>query len=684
MTRDPRYDILFEPVPIGPVTAKNRFYQVPHCSGMGSVLPQTLAAMRGTKAQGGWGVVNTEYCSIHPSSDDSPYPHATLWDTDDIKNHALMVEQVHAHGALAGVELWYGGDGLASPNALTREVPMGLQSLPSGRVCDPVQSRAVDKADIRTLRRWHLAAARRAKQAGFDIVYVYACHGYLLDTFLSPVLNTRSDEYGGSIANRIRLVRELIEETKEAVGDSCAVAVRFAADAGAGESEEQRREMFSLLAELPDLWDITVQNYSLEMGSSRYVKEASLEEKIAYVKTLTTKPVVSVGRFTSPDTMVSQVRRGVLDLIGAARPSIADPYLPTKIDEGRLDDIRECIGCNICYAGDGRGVPIRCTQNPTMGEEWRRGWNPESIAAKGGDDPVLVVGAGPAGLEAARALGQRGYAVTLAEATKELGGRVTAESSLPGLEEWARVRDYRVQQLQKMPDVEIYRASRLTAEDLLSFGFPRIVLATGAHWRRDGVGRWHQRAVAELAPPECIYTPDDIFAGAALEGDVLVYDDDHYYMGAAVAEQLRRAGHAVTFVTSEPLVGAWSVFTDEQERTQRKLIELGIEIVVSHALDGFDGREARLACVFSGRSIVRPAQSLMLVTARLPDGTLHADLLLRPESLQANGITSVTRIGDCLAPGTLASAVYSGHRYARELDEADGGELPFRRERVTV
>jgi dimethylamine/trimethylamine dehydrogenase len=628
--------------------------------------------------------VNTEYCSIHPSSDDMPYPYATLWDTDDIRNHALMVDQVHAHGALAGVELWHGGDLLGSPNALTREVPLGIESRPVGRVYDPVQSRAMDKSDIRELRRWHVAAARRAQQAGFDIVTVYACHGYLLDTFFSPVLNTRSDEYGGSLDNRARLVRELIEETKEAVGDTCAVAVRFAADAGAGESEEQRRETFSLLAELPDLWDITVQEYTLEMGSSRNVKEGSLEGKIAYVKSLTTKPIVSVGRFTSPDTMVSQVRRGVLDFIGAARPSIADPYLPTKIDEGRLDDIRECIGCNICYAGDGRGVPIRCTQNPTMGEEWRRGWHPESIAVKGSDDAVLVVGAGPAGLEAARALGQRGYAVTLAEATSELGGRATTESRLPGLEEWARVRDYRVQQLQKMPNVEIYRTSRLTAEDLLSFGFSRIALATGAHWRNDGVGRWHQAPLTNLAPPGRIYTPDDILTGRAPEGEVVVYDGDLYYMGAVIAERLRRDGHAVTLVTPESLVGPWSLFTDEQHHTQRKLIELGIDILVSHALDGFDGREVRLGCVFSGRSVVRSAQSLVLVTARLPDDALHAALAERPESLQANGITSVARIGDCLAPGTLASAVYSGHRYARELDEPDGGDVPFRRERVTV
>ena len=137
------------------------------------------------------------------------------------------------------------------------------------------------------------------------------------------------------------------------------------------------------------------------------------------MKGKTGKPVVGVGRFTSPDTMVRQIRSGVLDLIGAARPSIADPFLPKKIEEGRIDEIRECIGCNVCVATYAEGVPIRCTQNPTMGEEWRRGWHPERITAPGSDDRVLVVGAGPAGLECARALGQRGYGVTLADAERK-------------------------------------------------------------------------------------------------------------------------------------------------------------------------------------------------------------------------------------------------------------------------
>ncbi len=447
MDCDPRYKSLFEPVVIGPVTAKNRFYQVPHCTGMGWLRPHMVADVRATKAEGGWGVVCTEYCSIHPVSDDIPMPTHTLWDDHDIRAHRLMTNKVHQHGALAGVELWVGGS--RSPNLLSREVPIDVASMPNWEG-NPYQSRAMTKADIVELRRWHRNAALRAKQAGFDIVYVYATHHYLLDNFLNPTLNTRTDEYGGSQDNRMRLVREIIEDTKDAVGDTCAVAVRYTVDDGGGPDgtpvHGDRMEIFEAMAELPDLWDINIWDYSLEMGVSRFVKEGSLENYMATVKSKTTKPVVTVGRFTSPDTMVSQVRRGIVDFIGTARPSIADPFLPNKIAQDRLEDIRECIGCNICYTSDSKHYPIRCTQNPTMGEEWCRGWHPENIAAKGSDDLVLVVGAGPTGLEAARALGQRGYKVILAEATRELGGRVSAESQLPGLSEWVPVKEYRVGQ----------------------------------------------------------------------------------------------------------------------------------------------------------------------------------------------------------------------------------------------
>ncbi len=679
MSHDPRFNILFESVRIGPVTTPNRFYQVPHCTGMGYRRPQSVAEVRGVKAEGGWGVVCTEYCSIHPSSDDDPYPSHAIWDEDDVRAHALMVDKVHAHGSLAGIELWHGGQ--STGNLYSREPPRGAFTRPIDDDI-PIQCREMDKRDIREFRRWHVEAARRARRAGFDIVYVYACHWYLLSQFLSPS-NRRTDEYGGSHENRVRLLREVIEDTKEAVGDSCAIAVRISASRGGpddNQDTEEPRATIGMLAELPDLWDVTVADYSYEMGSSRFVKEAGLEATISWVKGATSKPVVSVGRFTSPETMVRLVKQGVIDLIGAARPSIADPFLPKKIREGRIEDIRACIGCNVCYNGDQTGVPLRCTQNPTMGEEWRKGWHPERIPPKGSDRRILVVGAGPAGLEAAMALGKRGYRVTLVEASTELGGRVAGESKLPGLAEWGRVRDWRTTQLAKLSNVEICLDTRFDAEQVKGFEADCVALATGALWRRDGVGRWHGNAIPGSDRAH-VLTPEDIMGGFEPVGPVIVFDDDHYYMGGVIAEKLRRDGHEATLVTPNGEVSSWAHKTVEQGRIQKRLIELEVRLETSTALVAILEGHVQLACTHSRQIRELEVGSVVMVTSRIPSEALYLQLA---EHGDGGHHMEIVRIGDCDTPGTITTSVYAGHRYAREMDAGPPSDVPFRREHARV
>ena len=683
MARDPRYDILFEPVKIGPVTARNRFYQVPHCTGMGYVRPRTLAAMRGVKAEGGWAVVNTEYNSIHPTSDDLPHPSASLWDDSDVRAHTLMTDAVHEYGSLAGAELWYGGG--RSANMMTRLVSMDVKAMPN-LAGQPYSTRAMDKADIKTFRRWHHRAALRAKEAGFDVVYVYATHGYLLSNFLNPRVNDRNDEYGGSLENRVRLVRELIEETKDAVGDRCAVAVRFSADEEAGKDGEpifgERRDMFEMLAELPDLWDINIANYSVEMGASRFTKEATLEPYMEWVKSVTSKPVVTVGRFTSPDTMVSQVKRGITDFIGAARPSIADPFLPRKIEEGRLEEIRECIGCNICYSGDSIGVPIRCTQNPTMGEEWRRGWHPEFQQDEPEEGSVLVVGAGPAGLEAARALGKRGYQVMLAEAGREIGGRVTREAALPGMSEYIRVRDYREQALMNMLNVDIFRESKMTPEDVFATEPDHVAIATGSTWRRQCFDGETFYEIAKGDAALRVFTPDDIMDGKLPDGPTLVFDQDNYYMGGVIAERVRQEGHTVTYVTEDDSVSSWAGKTSERWRVRRHMTKLGIGIETAHSLTGFDGTCATIDCGYGGGSRQVPVTNIVLVTSRAPSDQLYHDILAHAGDDPLP--FTLTRIGDAEAPAIIAAAVYAGHRYARELDTDVDVDVPLMHDRLDV
>ena len=683
MARDPRYDILFEPVKIGPVTTKNRFYQVPHCNGAGYRDPSANAGMRRVKAEGGWGVLCTEQAEIHHTSEITPFIELRLWDDDDLPMLGRIAEAIHEGGALAGIELCY--NGMNGPNLYSRETPMGPMNLPILTFSnDPVQARAMDKTDIADLRRWHRNAALRARKCGFDLVYVYGAHGFgTIQHFLSRRINQRSDEYGGSLANRARLLKELIVDTKEAVGDTCAVPVRLLADEGLGDggiTNAEIRDVVAMLAELPDLWDFAHGSWEECSGTSRFKPEGHMEGLVAGMKALTSKPVVAVGRFTSPDEMVRQVKAGVLDLIGAARPSIADPFLPKKIDEGRSDDIRECIGCNMCVAGDMTMALSRCTQNPTFMEEWRKGWHPERIAGKGASEKVLVVGAGPAGLEAARALGHRGYHVLLAEAGTELGGRVARECRLPGLAAWGRVRDYRAQQIAGMANVEVFFDSRLAADDVLGLEVDHAGIATGSAWRRDGVARYNTSPLA-IDAGMAVLTPDDLMGGARPHGHVVIYDDDHYYMGGVLAELLAAAGNRVTLVTPAARVSDWTANTLEQGFIQARLIVLGIAIRVSRGLTAVKAGGVEIACTYSGRGEEITCDAVVLVTARLGEDALVGDLRARQAEWADAGLKSVKLFGDALAPAPIAWATYAGHRYARELDGPDIGDaVPFRRE----
>ncbi|MQW35207.1 oxidoreductase [Sinorhizobium meliloti] len=688
MSRDSRFDILFEPVKIGPVTARNRFYQVPHCSGMGYRYPNAEAHLRGMKAEGGWAVVSTQEAEIHPTSDLTPANEARLWDDGDLPALSAVTERIHAHGSLAAIQLVH--NGLHVANRFSRMIPLAPSHAVSDSL-DPVQARAMDKADITDMRRWYRNAALRAKKAGFDIVYLYAGHDMsVLQHFLSRRHNDRSDEYGGSFENRLRLFREILDDVREAIGDTCALAVRLAVDELMGPSgitcEGEGKDIISALGELPDLWDVNLSDWSNDSQTARFSEEGYQEPYIRFVKSVTTKPVVGVGRYTSPDSMVRVVKQGILDFIGAARPSIADPFLPKKIEEGRIDDIRECIGCNICTSGDNTNVPMRCTQNPTVGEEWRKGWHPETIARSEAPEPALIIGGGPAGLEAARALAQRGVDVMLAEGGGEWGGRVARECRLPGLATWGRVRDWRIGQLSTRVNAELYLHSPLSAADILQYGIPHVAIATGASWRTDGVGRTHRMALDFLSEG-ILVSPDAILSEGAeavpSDGPVVVFDDDCFYMGSVLAELLARRGRTVTFVTPESQVSPWSRNTLEQARIQKRLIGLGVEIVTAMALAGRTKDQLELSCVYSGRSRPVDCATLVPVTARLPGETLWLELKAREAEWADAGIKTITRLGDCLAPGLIAAAVYSGHQYARTYQEqVDKDRVPFMREDI--
>ncbi len=680
---DNRYDVLFKPMAIGPLTAKNRFYQVPHCNGGGYRDPSAAAAMRGIKAEGGWGVIFTEQTEIHHTSEITPFIELRLWEDQDIPALRKMSDAMKTHGALAGIQLAYSG--INGPNFFTKEVPLAVSPGPIRTFTnDPVQARGLDKTDIRNLRRWFVNAAKRSERAGFDLICLYGAHGFgIFQHFLSRATNQRGDEYGGSLENRSRFAREVISDMRDAVGDRMAITLRVSLDENIGDlgfSNAELRDFIAMNGDLPDLWDLAQGTWEDCSGPSRFKDEAAQEVLVKGIRELTSRPVVGVGRFTSPDVMVRMINSRTLDFIGCARPSIADPFLPKKIEEGRIDDIRECIGCNICITGDMTQSISRCTQNPTFMEEWRKGWHPEKMNLKGDSQSVLVVGAGPAGLEAARALSLRGYDVALAEASETLGGRVAKERLLPGLAAWGRVADYRIYQISQRANVQTYLASALTAQDIMSFGFQHVAIATGAKWRADGVARLHVSPIpADTALP--VYTPDDIMAGRLPKGRVVVFDDDHYYMGGVLAERLAQQGCEVQLITPSAYVSDWTLNTLEQASIHRKLVAAGVKITLNQGVVALSRDGVEAACSYTGTLTRHECDAVVMVTSRIADDKLYQDLKAREAEWPDAGILSVKVIGDACAPGPIAWATYAGHRYARELDMPDIGDaLPFRRE----
>ena len=373
--------------------------------------------------------------------------------------------------------------------------------------------------------------------------------------------------------------------------------------------------------------------------------------------------------------MAEVVRSGAADLIGAARPSISDPFLPSKIEQGRYDEIRECIGCNACYSRSIWGRHLGCTQNATAGEEHRRGWHPERFdRAHNADRSALVVGAGPAGMECAIVLAKRGLEpVHLVDAGDDLGGCMRWVTRLPGLGEWGRVIDYRRVQIERLPNLEFVAGTHLDADAARGYGGDLVVVATGARWSPDGLSGITRTTIPGAGEGQAhVLTPEQVMVdGLRPPGPrVCVVDYEGYFTGPGVAEVLRAEGHDVSLLTCFALVAHYCDQTLEGVRLRRRLHDLGIAAHRSATVESIDPGGVTAADEF-GATFRVEADGVVLVTQRLSDDGLHRALAADPDALARDGVEALHAIGDCVAPRLIADAIFDGHRLAREIDSPD-------------
>jgi dimethylamine/trimethylamine dehydrogenase len=643
------------------------------------------------KAEGGWAAVCTEEALVSVDSDFWPVVSTRFWDDDDLRNLALMCEEAHRFDSLAGIELTHGG---AHARALEARVPAVAPSQLASDYDHFVVPKTMEADDIRRVQADWVRAAKAAREAGFDIVYVYGGHSYLPLQFLSPFYNRRTDAYGGAFENRARFWLETLELVREAIGEDCAIAVRLCVEAlgPAGVELEEGLTFIRLADALVDLWDVNVgsiTDWSKDSGASRFFSEGYQLEWTGRVREATAKPIVGVGRLTNPDRMAEIVRSGAWDLIGAARPSISDPFLPNKVEEGAYGEIRECIGCNVCVMKAEWGSHIGCTQNATAGEEYRRGWHPERFEpAENADRDVLVVGAGPAGMECAIVLGKRGFRrVHLVDAEDEIGGCMRWIPQLPGLGEWARVVNWRRIQLEKLRNVELIAGERLDADGVRTYGAELVVVATGARWAGDGrTYLTHDPIPGADASLPHVLTPEQVMLEGRLPPGqrVIVYDGEGYFTAAGLAEKLAGEGFAVELVSCLDKIAPVCDETLEGPLLRQHLHDRGIGQRAGVLLTGIEPGRVTATDEF-GEAFELEADAVVLVTQRLSNEALYRELRADEDALRSEGVEALYRIGDCVAPRIVAEAIFDGHRLAREIDsENPAVPLPYRRERISL
>ncbi len=657
-----RHDILFEPLPVGGKVFRNRFYSVPHASFHPGRRLSDIAFRR-MKAEGGWAAVCGGVVSIRSDSWGGFVPR--IWDADDRAFLARLAAEVQGQGALAGIELGHAG---ARGEGAKFEPSLG-----ASQVRDTARSgwvpKAMDLDDIRRLQDEWVAAAVTAADLGYDIVYAYGAHGMLPAQFLSPYFNRRTDAYGGSLENRGRFWLEMIERFRAAIGDRCIVAARVAAEnfTSIGVSAAETLDFIRMADDLVDLWDVNVGHlWARDSAAWRVAAEGYQVEWSGRVRSVTAKPIVGVGRLTTPDAMVDILRSGVWDFVGGARPGIADPFLPRKIEEGRYDEIRECTGGNFCISVETTGNGLTCVQNSTIGEEYRRGWHPEQFSVVARPDTQRARGRRGPGRVGVRPRARRTRRQRRPPRRRRRCGRRARPlaACAPGC------RGLRPRRRLPRDPARPARATsrsilnrRLGAEDVAAYGADIVVVATGSHW----IGAdsdLHQFPVAELAADGlAVFTPEAVMDdGWRSAGPVVVWDADGGAVGVGLAEKLAGGGRDVAIVTPFDTVGAALDASMDGWMARRRLHDLGVRMRPGITPARYSDGELVLRDQFGDESALE-ASSLVVVSHRVSDDALYRELL-------AAGTHDVWRVGDCLAPRPLGFTIADGHRLGREIDAA--------------
>jgi 2,4-dienoyl-CoA reductase-like NADH-dependent reductase (Old Yellow Enzyme family) len=644
---------LLSPLSIGRITVRNRAFSSAHGTGFGGngMLTERHIEYHRARARGGIGLIVIEATSIDDSPIGAGVSGANLRNTSDavLPLYRRIAEAVHAEGAKIFCLLSHSGRNTVMGSQ--GQPPLAPSAIPMDRTRDIPHE--LEREEIAAIVAAFAAAARRCRDGGLDGVELSFTHGNLVQQFLSPASNKREDEYGGSAENRLRLAREVLQAVRAAVGPDFTFGIRYSAAEliadgyGLEDGIGFARQMVEWGA--LDFLDVSAgTNSSMWSRSFHYPTIATPPRPLVplarAIRAAVRVPVFCIGKLADPAEAAAILAAGDADMVGMTRAHIAEPAIIRKLTEGRSDDIRTCIYCNeSCFGRQQRVGDITCVYNPRTGREHI--WPALERAAQ--KRRVVVVGGGPAGLEAARVAARRGHAVELHERGPALGGQVLALARTPHRHVYLRIIEWLTAQVAKQ-GVDVQLDSELDAEQVLAREPDAVVLATGAADTMPDV--------PGAALPHVV-TARQVLAGANLGKRVVIGDWDGRHMGTSVAELLAERGHEVTVVTSAFYVGM-DIDLLTWRPLYERLMNLGVRMQPMEELSAI-GETGVTVARLNHTSYDVPADSVVLCSRGRADRSLYRHLLDRVPVLKT--------IGDAWAPRQLEQAIFEGARAGREI-----------------
>jgi len=652
MTRkDDKYPTLLSPLNAGRLQMKNRTVFPGHQTLYSdkAVIGEKMIGYYAARARGGVGAIVIEGAAVHDTT--MKFPNYLAAHRPEITNSLdALAAALDPYDCRSILQIAHSGSRMSSHDTrLPLWAPSDVRSAIS-----PEIPHAMTKREIRDVIAGYVAAARNVARSGVAGIEVHSAHEYLLGQFLSPLNNKRTDEYGGSFDNRIRLVVQVLEAVRAELGDTKVMGIRINGSdlTPGGPQNEEYVQIAAAVCALSDL-----DYVSVSAGTSRNnemivppmdVPQGVYIEYAANIRAAIPIPVFGVGRVKRPEQAEQILASGQIDAIAEARALIADPHWVRKLIEERDHEIRPCIGCNqgcFGYLYTNRG--ITCAVNPEAGLESSMTEFVDLPRVKNSRQ-IVVIGGGPAGMEAALSAAAIGDRVILFEASGQLGGQLRAAGAYETRRELLDIIEYQERELSRL-GVDVRTNTRVSTEDIRALGADRIIVATGSQPPVEPIPT--DGSVAVVAPIEVVLDPLK-WRGK----NVIVVDGVGHFQAYAPAMALSDAGATVVIVTGK-LHAAGNLDQASMMRTLQTLGAKGIVVHAQTAVSEIRAGALRAAHLFTGRDLSFPADAVVAAVGNRADDSLGREL-------DAADV-DVVLVGDCAAPRTVLEAIREGRAAAR-------------------